>query len=80
MFDDEMIANGVEWILIQAGDIRLCKPFVKFEIEDLEAQRLCGLNFIHISRQPRCVGGGGTDEQSNGFKCCIHGVHHPRFI
>lgn len=38
MFHDEMIANGVEWIFIEAGRIGLFKPFIEFEIEDLKAQ------------------------------------------
>ena len=58
MFNDEMIANGVEWIFVQAGRVGLFQPFVEFEIEDLKAQGLRGANFIQASRQPgRVVGG-----------------------
>ena len=57
MFNDEMIANGIEGVFVQAGRVGLFKTFVEFKIEDLEAQRLRGANFIHIAGQPRGVVG-----------------------
>src|SRR3954454_10874425 len=38
MLNYEMIANTIEGIFIQAGDVGLLKPFVQFEIEDLKPQ------------------------------------------
>ena len=55
MFDDEMIANGIEGVFVQAGRVGLFKPFVQFEIEDLKAQRLCGADFIQVAGEPRGV-------------------------
>src|SRR5713226_3041100 len=42
MFNDEMIASGIEGVFVQAGGVRLFEPFVEFEIEDLKAQGLRG--------------------------------------
>ena len=36
MFDDEVIANCIERVFVQTGDVRLFQPLVEFEIEDLE--------------------------------------------
>src|SRR6266571_8492177 len=55
MFNDEMIANGIEGVFVPAGRVGLFKSFVEFEIEDLKAQRLCRANVIHASRQPNRV-------------------------
>src|SRR5271165_393471 len=35
MFNDEMMANGVERVFVQSGRVGLLKPFVEFEIKDL---------------------------------------------
>lgn len=40
MLNDEMIANGIEGVFVQAGRVGLFKPFVEFEIETLTPQRL----------------------------------------
>src|SRR5262245_26819022 len=37
VLNDKMIANGVERIFIQPSGVRLFKPFVQFEVEDLVA-------------------------------------------
>ena len=52
MFNDEMIANGIEGVFVQAGRVGLFKPFVEFEIENLKPQRLCCANVIRVTRQP----------------------------
>ena len=57
MFNDEMIANGIERVFVQPGDVRLFQPFVEFEIEDLKAQRLRGADFVRISGKPRGIMG-----------------------
>ena len=58
MFNDEMIANGIKGVFVQAGRVGLFKSFVEFEIENLKPQRLCRANVIPASRQPgRVVSG-----------------------
>ena len=73
MFNDEMIANGVERVCVQAGRVGLFQPFVEFQIEDLKALGLGGANFRLISRQPRGVVRRRTGQQTDGFKGCFHG-------
>ena len=51
MFNDEMIANGIEGVFVQAGRVGLFKPFVEFEIEDLKPQRLRRANILRTSSQ-----------------------------
>ena len=43
---DEMVANRIKPILIQAREVRLLKAFVKFKVEDLKAQGLRGANLV----------------------------------
>jgi len=57
MFNDEMIANGIEGVFVQAGRVGLFKPFVEFEIEDLKPQGLRGADFIQVAGEPRAVVG-----------------------
>ncbi len=57
VFNDEMIANGIEGVFVQAGRVGLFKPLVEFEIEDLKAQGLCGTDFIQVAGEPRGVVG-----------------------
>ena len=40
MFNDEMVANRIEGVFVQAGRVGLFKPFVEFEIEYSETQSL----------------------------------------
>ncbi len=42
VLDDQVVADLVEGVSVQAGVVRLDQAFVEFEIEDLEAQRLRG--------------------------------------
>ena len=62
MFNDEMIANGIEGVFIQAGHAGLFKPFVEFEIEDLKAQGLRGADFPPVPRQACRVLGGRANK------------------
>ena len=67
MLDDEMIANGVKRVFIEAGGEGLFQPFVEFEVENFKAQRLRGADFPGIPRQPRGIMRRGTDHQTDGF-------------
>ena len=75
MLNDEMIANSIEWIFIQAGGIRLLKPFVEFEIEDLKPQRLRLANVLGASSQSSLVVNRRTHHQTDRFERCFHGGH-----
>src|SRR5437016_7230659 len=57
MFNDEMIADGIEGVFVQSGRVGLFKAFVEFEIEDLKAQGLRGADFIQIAGKPQAVMG-----------------------
>ncbi len=63
MFNDEMIANGIKRILVQAGGVGLFKSFVEFEVEDLKTQGLRGPDFLPVPRQACRVVPGRTDQQ-----------------
>src|SRR6266566_8863429 len=52
MFNDEMIANGIKGVFVQAGRVGLFKALVEFEIENLKPQRLCRANVLLAARQP----------------------------
>ena len=51
MFNDEMIADDIEGVFVQAGRVGLFKAFVEFEIEDLKPQRLRRTNILCTSSQ-----------------------------
>ena len=67
MFNDEMIASGIEGICIQTGRVGLFMPFVEFEIEDLKPQGLRRADFIEVAGEPRVVVGRRADQQPGGF-------------
>ncbi len=48
MFYHEMIANGVERVLVQASQVRLFKPLIEFKIENLKTQTLRGANIVPV--------------------------------
>src|SRR5271170_1993125 len=74
MFNNEVIANGVERVLIQSGRVGLFKPFVEFKIKDLKTQGLGSANVIHVSGQPCRIASWRTYEQTDGLNCCFHGA------
>ena len=43
---DEMVANGIKTIFIQAGEMRLLEALIEFDVEDLVAQGLRGAKFV----------------------------------
>ncbi len=75
MLNDEMIANSIERILIQAGGVGLLKPFVEFEIEDLKPQRLRRANVLRASSQSSHVVNRRTHHQTECFERCFHRGH-----
>ena len=72
MLDNQMIANGVERIGVQTGDVGLRQSFVEFEVENLKAQLLRGLDFHRAAGNAGGVLASGTNEQPDGFKGLIH--------
>jgi len=75
MLDQEVIANGVEGIFVTAGGAGRGEAFVELQVEDLEAQHLCGADFIGVSSEPCRVLSRRTDQQPNGFKSGIHAIN-----
>ena len=73
MLNDEMIANSIERIFIQAGGIGLLKPLVEFEIENLKPQRLRRANVFRASSQPSLVVNRRTHHQTDRFESCFYG-------
>src|SRR5262249_41663450 len=54
-FDDEMIAELIEWIDIEPSRVRLGQSFAQFEVENLKPQLLGAPHFVCASRQSRHV-------------------------
>ena len=65
MFDEQMIAYGIERIFVQPALIGLGQAFVEFQIEDFKAQGLRSANLFRAAREPCSVTGGGVDKQSD---------------
>ena len=72
MFDQQMVANRIEWIGIEAGAVRRGEALVEFEIKNFEAQGLRGMNLRRIAREARGVMRRRTDQQPNSFKSGAH--------
>ena len=68
MLDEQVVAHRVEWVGVEAGGVGLFEAFVEFEVEDFEAERLRGADFIRIPRESRRVVRRGADEEPERFK------------
>src|SRR6266480_913962 len=55
LFDDQVIAELVEWIDVGSGGIRFGQSFAELEIENLKPQPLGATQFVRASRQSRRV-------------------------
>jgi hypothetical protein len=53
--NDQMIAEFVKWIDIQARRVRFGQPFAKLEIENLKPQPLGATHFLRVLRQSHGV-------------------------
>ena len=73
MLNDEMIADGIEGVFVEAGGIGLLKPFVEFEIEDLKPQSLRRANVLRASSKSSLVANRRTHHQTDRFEGCFHG-------
>ena len=54
-FDDQVIAELIEWIDIKPGRVRLDQSFAQFEIENLKPQPLGATHLVRALRQARHV-------------------------
>ena len=53
--DNEVFANAIEFVLVDASEKSFRKPLVKFEIEDFEAQTQSRLHLLACSCKPQSV-------------------------
>src|SRR5438445_423861 len=72
MLDEQVVADFVERIGIEAGRVRLGQALVEFKVENGEAQCLGGADFVRVSRETDSVMGVGMDQQSRGGKLRQH--------
>jgi hypothetical protein len=61
VFDDEMIADGIERIFIPANNVGFGQSFVEFEVENFEAQALRCADLAGVARESRGVVSGRGD-------------------
>ena len=47
---DEVVANGIKPVFVKTGEMRLLKPFVQFDVEDVITQGLRGPNVLRVAR------------------------------
>ena len=52
MLHEEMIANGIKSIFVQACETGLFEALIEFEVEYLVTQGLGGANLVWIIREP----------------------------
>jgi hypothetical protein len=72
VFHDEVVADVVEGIGVQAGVVRLHQAFVQLEVEHLEPQRLRRLQVHGGARQACAVGRNqtGVRRRNGGDELC----------
>lgn len=72
MLDEEVIADGVEGVFIEAVDEGFGEAFVEFEIEDLKAERLGRTQFSPALCQSRGIVRGRIDDQPHRLENSTH--------
>src|SRR6266542_2842379 len=72
MLNEQVVADFVERIRIEAGRKRLRQALLEFEVEDGETQCLGSADIIRVSRKTGRVMGVGIDQQSGGCKLRQH--------
>src|SRR6266536_3179132 len=72
MLDEQVVADFVERIGIEAGRKRLRQALVEFQVEDGETQCLGSADFLRVSREARRVLGVRIDQQPGGCKLRKH--------
>src|SRR6266581_693822 len=68
MLNEQVVADFVERIRIEASRERLGQALVEFQVEDGETQSLGSADFLRVSREARRVLGVRIDQQSRGCK------------
>src|SRR6266699_330777 len=63
MLNQQVVADFVERISIEASRERLCQALVEFEVEDGETQCLGSADFLRVSRETGRVMDAGIDQQ-----------------
>ena len=73
MLNEQVVADFIERVGIESGDERFGQPFVEFNVEDGEAQRLRGPDFSSVAREPGRIDGSAVGQQTGRFKQSLHG-------
>ncbi len=56
LLDNQMVANFIESVCVQPGEMRFGQAFVQLKVENLKPQPLCGANFVRAACQSCEIG------------------------
>ena len=56
LLDNQMVANFIESVCVQPGEMRFGQAFVEFKVENVKPQPLRSANFVRAACQPYEIG------------------------